>query len=130
MLSVRSNRIKAKRKIILILVTLLILLIVTLNIKIFYLFQEGNPIPVLFGVARLEFFGERIALISSDGSKYIAKSEYNESLLNERLSKYGWKFKDRLGSGIFYEKDGETMVVKCRMFTRRYVIYELDRALW
>lgn len=90
------------------------------------LFQERNSLPVFSAVLRLELSGIEIAPISSNSNLLIQKVGEGEAPLTEYLSENGWEFIDRLGSAIFYEKDGATLTVSSRMFSRRYIIYELE----
>lgn len=88
------------------------------------LLQEGNPLPVSSAIARLELSEVEVVPIFSSNNLLIQKAGKGEAPLTEYLSGEGWKFKDRLGSAIFYEKDGVTLHVSSRMFTRRYIVYE------
>ncbi len=103
-----------------------LLVAAVLNVRILYLFQEGNPLPVLWGIMRLEFTGAEIVPFA--GNKLIQKAG-PEAPLTEYLAARGWIFQDRLGAGIFYKKGGAELFVGTRMFTRRYVVYELGRPL-
>ncbi|QUL98728.1 MAG: hypothetical protein IMF26_01175 [Candidatus Fermentithermobacillus carboniphilus] len=80
---------------------------------------------VLIGILRLELGNKDIVLISDSDHKFIAR-DGSEEPLTKLLAAYGWQFVDRLGSGIFYRRDGQTLYVDARMFTRRYVIYDLE----
>jgi hypothetical protein len=114
------------KKVIILASLLLVLVVAVLNIKILYLFQEGNPFPVLWGIIKLELTDANIVPIAED--KLIQK-EGPETPLTDYLSEQGWAFKDRLGAGIFYAKDNANLYVEARMFTRYYVVYELEHPL-
>lgn len=116
---------RRKKTVILVLIVL-VLFAVIFNIKILYLFQEGNPLPVLWGITKLEFTDANIVPFAEN--KLIQK-EGPETPLTNYLAERGWTFKDRLGAVIFYEKDNISLFVKTRMFTRYYVIYELEHPL-
>ncbi|HAA89415.1 MAG: hypothetical protein XD63_1670 [Thermoanaerobacterales bacterium 50_218] len=92
--------------------------------KFLTIFQEGNPLPVALAVAKLELTGAEIVSVTPDETRLIQKSGTEEPL-TRFLAERGWRFKDRLGAAIFYERDGRTLLVGSRMFTRRYVIYVL-----
>ncbi len=90
------------------------------------IFQEGNPLVVACGIVRLELGNNN--LVSLSERKLIQKSD-DVGILNTYLEGYGWKFNDRLGSGLFYQKNADTLFVHSRMYTRFYTIYELERSL-
>ncbi len=108
-----------------------LLLIVLMLVLVFIargpvIFQEGNPLPIFSGIMRLQFSDEGIVKVSEN--KLLQKSG-DDGLLNSYLGSKGWELRDRLGSGIFYERDGEDLFIHSRMFTRRYIIYEAERPI-
>ncbi|MEW6663423.1 MAG: hypothetical protein ACOY9Y_07715 [Bacillota bacterium] len=115
-----------RKKTIILVSTVLVLVVAIFNIKILYLFQEGNPLPVLWGIIKLELTDANIVPFAE--YKLIQKAG-PETPLTNYLAERGWTFKDRLGAGIFYKKDNTSLFVKTRMFTRYYVIYELEHPL-
>ncbi len=90
------------------------------------IFQEGNPIPVFFGIMAIELTGRDIVPIPE--LKMIQKAG-EEDHLSSYLAQREWLFADRLGSGIIYKRNGEQLNVISRMYTERYMIYEFDRPL-
>ena len=106
--------------------------IFVLALVIYYnpiLFQEGNPLPLLRAAINLETSQAKIVQVTPK-QKLLLQKAGPEEPLHEYMRERGWKFKERLGSGILYENEqGSTFFVQSRMFTRRYVIYELDRSL-
>lgn len=87
--------------------------------------QEGNPLPVIRAVLKLELTGADIVPLNEDGSKLIQKAG-PEDPLTKYLAASGWVFRERLGAAIFYEKDSKKLTVEARMLTRRYVVFELS----
>jgi hypothetical protein len=111
----------------LIAITLLILLIFAASIYTMpVIIQEGNPIPVLFAIIKLELNLSEIATVSP--TKYLQKTGSPEPL-NMLLASKGWHFVDQLGAGHFYSRNGEKLFVMGRMFTSRYIVYELENPL-
>jgi len=90
------------------------------------IFQEGNPLLIASAIIRLELGNDQLVHLSD--RKLIQKSGEVE-ILNSYLSEKGWVFSDRLGSGLFYQKDADLLFVHSRMYTRFYIVYELDRSL-
>ncbi|AZT91570.1 hypothetical protein ELD05_13785 [Caldicellulosiruptor changbaiensis] len=116
----------SKRKVILVFLSLLFLFILFYyNIKLTYIFQEGNPISLLKGIYKLEHY--KLEIVPVAKNKLIQKVQAPEGLtpLNDYLKKYNWKFADQLGSVIIYKRGNQQLVIKMRMFTQKYVVYEL-----
>lgn len=103
----------------------LVLLIALLVNRYPVIFQEGNPLPVFFGIMALELTGQDIAPVPE--LKMIQKAG-DEDHLSEYLAERDWIFKDRFGSTIIYERGGEQLYVNARMYTSSYIIYELNRS--
>ncbi len=93
------------------------------------LFQEGNPLPILRATAKLETTQAEILPVKPERRILLQKAG-PEDPLNEYMLEKGLSFKERLGSAIFYQDDGgSVLLVDSRMFTRRYIIYELSGEL-
>lgn len=108
-----------------VLATILVLLFFTIY-SVPVLFQEGNPLPVARSIVTLELTESDIVSVNE---RVLLQKAGPELPLTSYLENHGWEFKDRLGAGIFYEKDSALMFAEARMFTRFYVIYELDREI-
>lgn len=116
----------SRRSRILLVFAVIILLFAFLMLFGEILLQEGNPFPVLRSAIQLELSGADVVPVAGEGILYIQKAG-SEEPLTDYLSGYGWAFSERLGSSIFYERNGETLYADSRMLTRRYVVYELDQ---
>jgi hypothetical protein len=105
-------------------ILIIILIILTAILLIYWepLFQEGNPLPVLSGIIKLNFTGENIAQI--DGSKYITKSKNGVNSINRFMKEKGYKLIDQMGSGYIFEKEDKTTII----ITHRY--YSTSYEIW
>ncbi len=111
----------------LLIITILIIILLLFSAYIWpVIFQEGNPLPIFWGLIRLELTGRNLVAVTD--YKLIQKAG-PEDALSEYLAGYGWQLKDRLGSAIFYHREDRELFVEARMFSRFYVIYELDMPL-
>ena len=90
------------------------------------IFQEGNPLPLLSVIMKLEFSDQDIIRMNGQGYRLLQKFG-PEDQLTEYLAGFDWILSERLGSCLCYEKNGQKLTAEARMFTRRYVVYELDR---
>ncbi len=90
------------------------------------IFQEGNPFPVFAAIIKVELSSSDIAPVSA--TKYLQKRGSTEHFKRLMASK-GWYLVEQLGAGHFFAQNGETLFVESRMFTGRYVVYELEKPL-
>jgi hypothetical protein len=110
-----------------------VILLITVNRQT--LFQEGNPIPVLIGVLKVNLSDENpVEISSADSTKYIVKKDNLDSkygLISQSLDDYidimhkeDWIFKEQMGSGLVFTRDNQKQTVVTRLFTRYYIIIE------
>src|SRR5205085_1213353 len=79
------------------------------------IFQEGNPIPVVIGIAKITMTGNPYAKI--DENKYIVRAnETDVKKLTGYLSEHNVIYTERAGSGyLFRNKQGKTYPASERM---------------
>lgn len=123
---IKQGTVRGKRTLVLAVFAMAILVFTMALLFGAIIFQEGNPFPVIEALSRLEFSDDSIVRIKGSDVKYIQKSG-PETPLTEYVAGYEWTFRERLGAGIFYEKDELSLFAEARMLTRRYVVYVLDR---
>lgn len=61
---------------------------------------------------------------------YITRSENRGASIADQetkrmLAANGWKLKRKEGSGLFFEKDGETLIASTQMWTKKYVLVKV-----
>jgi hypothetical protein len=117
---------KARRALILTVFAALVLIVAFFAIFANIIFQEGNPLPLLNAIIKLEFADEYITRLTGEGCRLLQQSG-PENELTRYLAGYDWVLADQMGSHLCYERNGQTLTAEARMFTRRYVVYELDR---
>ncbi len=116
---------KVSRKLLLVSIIILVILAALIASQP-VVFQEGNPLPVITAIIRIELGLSEIAQVSP--TKYLQKAGPPERL-NRLLATEGWHFVEQLGSGYFYTRNSETLFVMGRMLTTRYMVFELERPL-
>jgi hypothetical protein len=90
------------------------------------IFQEGNPIPLLRGAARLNLTQEKITKLDMAGGKYLTKSKNGQEILTDLLNNQGYKFIDQLGSGYLFRNDNsDILLVTHRHYSRFYSIWTI-----
>lgn len=98
------------------------------------LFQEGNPIPLIISAIKLELSdSEYVQFAKTEKrSRYMseAKDKNSYDVVKEYMETKGWAFKEQMGSGLIFSKDGEDAVVEVRQFSRHYFIWEIQKAFF
>ncbi|MHA0855316.1 hypothetical protein [Paenibacillus sp. CMAA1364] len=67
---------------------------------------------------------------TSDSIWYVTRSndKHNKNVddkIKEMIVSNGWEFKDKEGSGLFFEKDKERLIVTTQMWTSHYVLVKI-----
>lgn len=94
------------------------------------IFQEGNPIPLISSIIKLEFSNAKYVKYSSTPDRYISevKSDVeNYKVMKEFMKEKGWTFKEQMGSAFIFEKDGELMTIDTRQYTKKYFLWHIPK---
>lgn len=124
------QRIKSK------IMTVIVTLVITFSLLGFLvgsfgniLFQEGNPIPILSSIIKLEFTDVEYVELSTVPERYISEIELGNndwySVVKEFMETRGWEYKEQIGSGLIFEKDKDQIIVSTRQYTKNYFIWSL-----
>jgi hypothetical protein len=93
--------------------------------------QEGNPVPYLSSIIKLE--------LSNNGKEKVVDGQHEERYISEFKVKYpygiaiefmkslGWEFKEQMGSGFIFEKNGQKAVVETRQYSKQYYIWDVPK---
>ncbi len=107
-------------------VSLLFLSVLVLFIAFYspFIFQEGNPIPVLYGVVKVTTSGNSYVKVSE--YKYIVKANAeDEKKLTDYLAQNGLMNTDRGGAALFFkDKQGKSYTATIRMYTHNFEILD------
>jgi len=97
--------------------------------SLFYRESQSKPFALVWAVIKLEFTDANLVSVTSDSTTFMQKCcpQPLSQPLTDFVAARGWTYKDQMGAGIFYEKDGTTLTATSRMFSRRYVLYRIDR---
>lgn len=84
-------------------------------------------------IKKLKNSDEKIVEIATDDDSiwYITKTE-NEGIsiadenIIQMIGSKGWEFKEKDGAGLFFEKDGERLLVTTQMWTKKYVLVQVQ----
>lgn len=122
---------RVKKKIMIVLSTL----IVTFTLLGFFigvfgnvLFQEGNPIPVISSIIKLEFTNAEYVEFATTPNRYISEVKSGpdrHSVVKEYMQDNGWKFKEQMGSGLVFINGDEQRTISTRQYTKNYFIWSI-----
>ncbi|MFZ3590468.1 hypothetical protein ACOI1C_14725 [Bacillus sp. DJP31] len=83
-------------------------------------------------IQKLNESDQDLVEISKESNRvwYITKNPKSGAVeVDENIKKFissnGWDFKEIDGSGLFFEKNGETLIVVKEMWTKRYVLVKV-----
>jgi len=116
---------QSKNKKILVIISIAILVI---GAGIMYspiIFQEGNPLPEIKGIAELTFGKSDIVKLSGSDNKYMTESK-NGMVIHDFMKAKGYEFTEQMGSGYFFESPtGQNAVVTHRYYSRYYSLWSV-----
>ena len=108
---------------------LITLLFIALGLMLFstIIFQEGNPLPISYGIVKLYITKDTFAKI--DENKYIFRANNGDlEKLTDYLTKNDLIFVDREGSGLlFKDKAGQIHTASIRMYTNQFEILDFGK---
>ena len=93
--------------------------------------QEKKPAKHLLAITKLKFTGsdyEKIYETDNDYTVYLSDTENDDTYRNikKALKEKGWSFKEQLGSGHIFEKDGEKdLNIITRQYSSSYFLWEV-----
>ncbi|WP_042456947.1 hypothetical protein [Neobacillus dielmonensis] len=98
------------------------------------IFQEGNPIPMLVSTVKLQFSNSDYVLVekSEKRRKYLSENRNNQDYktVKEYMKTNGWDYKEQMGSGLIFTKNGEDAVVEVRQYSQHFFIWEIQKAFF
>lgn len=84
-------------------------------------------------IEQLNESDQKIVEIATDEdfTWYITRSQHQgiaiaDETIKELIGSKGWEFKTKEGSGLFFEKDGESLLVTTQMWTKKYVLIHVS----
>lgn len=118
-----------------------IVLVVLLAVAAIYLVVNKSYYPALpienvttkEAIDAIENSDEKIVELATDQGSvwYITKSVHKgtvvvDEIVKQLVSSRGWEFKEKLGAGLFFEKEDEILIVTTQMWTKNYVLVQVQ----
>ncbi len=85
--------------------------------------QEGNPLPILKGIVRLQLSDERLMFIDSD--RYITRTEGSDDVIISFLENNGWMFEEQFGSAYIFNKQDNLINVGSKQYSRYFRLWQI-----
>jgi len=74
-------------------------------------------------VVEIAIEDDTIWYITRTGNEGISTADEN---IKQMISSNGWEFKEKDGSGLFFEKDGERLIATTQMWSKKYVLIKVQ----
>ncbi len=102
---------------------LLLFLIINMFLYKQVLLKEDNPIQLICSIYRLNFTSsDMIKVTEKPIAKYLIKDKGTVSPFIKKMSQIGWKYKENVGAGIVFEKNGELITISTKKITSRFTL--------
>lgn len=116
----------------------IILVSLLIVVAVFFFVNKLYYPPLLMdklsAIEKLKNTDEKIVEVSTEDDSiwYITKSENKgmslaDDNIKQMIGSKGWQFKEQDGAGLFFEKDGEKLVVITEMWTTKYVLVQVQK---
>ncbi len=93
------------------------------------IFQEGNPLPILISIIKLELSNQTFQQVSETNNKvtYISKNrtDSRNSIVKNRMKELGWNFREQMGAALIFEKEEVTKIVETRLYSKYYFLWHV-----
>ncbi|MCM3758996.1 hypothetical protein M3197_16275 [Sporosarcina aquimarina] len=115
------------------------LLLIVVAVLLFVNKSYYPPLPVdnlsaKEAIEKLKNTDEKIVEVATekDSIWYITKSENKgmslaDDNIKQIIGSKGWRFKNQDGAGLFFENDGEELIVTTEMWTTKYVLVQVQK---
>lgn len=101
-----------------------------------YYFYPSLPVDNLsarYVVEKLENSDAKVAQIAEEDNYtwYITENRKDKDIsssdenIKEHISSNDWRFKEKIGSTLFFEKENENLVVSTQMWTEKYTLVQV-----
>ena len=90
------------------------------------IFQEGNPMPLVNGIMRLNFTQDKIVKLDINKELYLTKSNGGQENIKSYMIDKGYIFTEQMGSGYFFQSTtGERAVAIHKYYSRFYSLWNI-----
>lgn len=104
---------------------ILLVIIILTSLPLIYkdiIFQEGNPLPILKGIIKLNNSNTYVEIYNNPVT-YLTKTNKKNELFEYIEKENSVKFKEQFGSGYIFESNDKNIIITSRQYTRFYKIW-------
>lgn len=109
-----------RRLVLLFLVPVLVLTCMLFNYS--WLYQEVNPTALASAAIRLALQNADVEAISQSPDKYLVKTIDGIDPFISLMQNRGWTYRDQMGAGIVFVKNGQLLTAGSRKYSKHYMI--------
>lgn len=117
------------KKILLVIILVFVLLIGFIGLRFgAALTQEGNPIPIITSIIKLEILNSDYQLFSDtpSGNRYVSETESScHDVVKNFMKEKGWDFREQMGAWLVFEKNGKITTIETRQYSKYYFIWDV-----
>jgi poly-gamma-glutamate synthesis protein (capsule biosynthesis protein) len=93
-----------------------------------WLYQGLSPTAVASAAIKLVLHNTDIELISTGPEKYLVKSTDGIDPLVSLMENRGWSYKEQIGAGIVFVKNGQLLTAVSTMYSKHYMIVTVSES--
>lgn len=101
-------------------------IIAACSVAILILFYMNmGTVTKAYAASKLHITDQKIVKVTNhDTVQYITKMDQGKGYdhIINMMEKQGWKYQGQEGSGVFFRKNGETLIVITEMWTGKYIL--------
>lgn len=98
------------------------------------LVQEGNPLPILTSIMRLELSNSDYEQVgeSKSSHQHVSLNTGNSAydVIKDFMDEKGWSYKEQIGSGFIFKYGEENIVISTRQYSRHYFLWDIPSELF
>ncbi|CAI9392296.1 hypothetical protein MHI39_01290 [Heyndrickxia sp. FSL K6-6286] len=114
-------------------IVIVILVVFIFVNKLYYPSLPINNLSAKETIEKLENSDSKVVEIAVEGDTiwYITRTDNQGVLIadeniKQMIGSKGWEFKEKDGSGLFFEKEGERLIATTQMWSKKYVLVKVQ----
>lgn len=106
-------------------VLIVLIVVAAINMNKDIIFQEGNPLPIINGMLRLNEESTYV-LIRENPTIFLTKTNIKDDLFEYIQNKYDIKLKEQMGAGYIFEGENTRLILTSKQYTKYYQVWRLS----
>jgi len=89
--------------------------------------QEVNPWPLTSAAIKLSIYNTDIETVSTHPEIYLVKTAHGTDPFISLMESRGWHYKEQMGAGIVFVKNGQLLTAVSRTYSRFFMIFSVPQ---